>query len=744
VSLFRKVFLGIFCSTLLVGSVLIWAAHLLVSERATESYISRYTAFSRVLGRTLTQLELNTEAMMLNATKVLAAKEGIGGPLPTEQLRTLAKDLNVTHIFEVDSSGKFVRSTNEDPKLIPNLFSFCGRYRKFLHGTDTSENTPIIPPAPEPIPYKFTLIRNQTATRFLEVGVRVDFLGKTLSNAIQDDPNVLEINLYAPNGMALGTFGRGNDGEKYQRVKAVLPEPVESVVQDSDQIRLFSKVDSTQPHCCQCDVSGISKEGEYYYVFESIVSKRELSKTLASITKLFLGLQLLAFFVAFLVASIIAKRLVAKVQFVASRVRVMGREEAPGERIRLAGKDEIAFLAGEFDGLLDRLDQSRAEIIEAQKAAAVAEMATQVSHNIKSPLISLETMLPKLSGVAEQDRNIIRNAIKEIKDLATRLKARSTEMRVPVGSAGALKAQNQKQTVEKSSVQLLTNLIDMVVSEKREQFGNKSGLEISWAEGSGDGAKSYGLFVLIPPTEFRTILSNLINNAAEAIGDRAGKIVLTIEKNDKSVAMIVQDNGKGIAKDVLPLIGNQGVSIGKEDGSGIGLHHAKTAIEGWDGSLAISSEEGHGTALRIELPLAASPDWFVSNLEIPSPGTVVILDDDQVIHHLWTFRFREFDLPKRNVRIVHLSSGKELVDWVNGPESKLGSVIYLVDFELLGEEKSGLNLVEELRIASKSILVTGRSDEEAILARVRWLGMKLIPKLMAGVVPIKIVGERTS
>ena len=181
----RKIFIAVFLSTLFVGTSLIWGAHRYVQNRAEADFISRYTVFTRILGDTLTQLDTNTEALMMNAAQVVAAKDKEEGLLSTERLRALQAKLGITHLFVIDKNGKFLRSTNDDPAGIPNLFSFSPTYRNLLTGESEVEATPVIKPNPEPKPFKFLSIANHDKSRIIEVGVRVDFIGKTLAEAIR-------------------------------------------------------------------------------------------------------------------------------------------------------------------------------------------------------------------------------------------------------------------------------------------------------------------------------------------------------------------------------------------------------------------------------------------------------------------------------------------------------------------------------------------------------------------------------
>ena len=62
----------------------------------------------------------------------------------------------------------------------------------------------------------------------------------------------------------------------------------------------------------------------------------------------------------------------------------------------------------------------------------------------------------------------------------------------------------------------------------------------------------------------------------------------------------VSDNGKGIPPEILPKLMQRGSTHGKRGGSGLGLYHAKTTLQSWDGDLKIESKSG--TTVSLILP----------------------------------------------------------------------------------------------------------------------------------------------
>ena len=64
--------------------------------------------------------------------------------------------------------------------------------------------------------------------------------------------------------------------------------------------------------------------------------------------------------------------------------------------------------------------------------------------------------------------------------------------------------------------------------------------------------------------------------------------------------------------------------------------------------------------------------------------------------------------------------------------------LFLIDYELLNQNVSGLQIIEEMSIAENSILVTSRYDETPIRELCNKLGIRLIPKGLVGFIPIEI------
>ena len=148
------------------------------------------------------------------------------------------------------------------------------------------------------------------------------------------------------------------------------------------------------------------------------------------------------------------------------------------------------------------------------------------------------------------------------------------------------------------------------------------------------------------------------------------------------------------------------------------------------------------------------PKWFVNSLDLTAKSTVVVLDDDKAISHLWTKRLQSAGAIEQGIVIESFTSSKLFAEHFRIPtqistsqssSSDLSSAdkstpdkLYLIDYEFLGQKENGLDVIEKLQIKEQSILVTSRYEEKQVLERCLKMGVRLIPKNMAALIPIAI------
>ena len=177
--------------------------------------------------------------------------------------------------------------------------------------------------------------------------------------------------------------------------------------------------------------------------------------------------------------------------------------------------------------------------------------------------------------------------------------------------------------------------------------------------------------VLADATQLRQIVMNLVLNAADAVADRPGRIVLTTGLLPADPALLqagvtgatlppgdyvfleVRDNGCGMAPEVIAKIFDPFYTT-KFAGRGLGLAAVLGIVRGHHGALHVMSEPGRGTTFRLLLPpatpgsTAAPPTNFSPAGEgWRHAGQVLVIEDEDSVRAVAARMLATFGLTPR-------------------------------------------------------------------------------------------------
>jgi PAS domain S-box-containing protein len=113
--------------------------------------------------------------------------------------------------------------------------------------------------------------------------------------------------------------------------------------------------------------------------------------------------------------------------------------------------------------------------------------------------------------------------------------------------------------------------------------------------------------ILADPDHLRMAVENLIDNASKYTAE-GGSITVSVDHNDESMFISVQDNGIGINPHDRKLLFKKFSRINNElsehvGGSGLGLYWVKRVIEMHHGDVTVESTINKGSTFTISLPL---------------------------------------------------------------------------------------------------------------------------------------------
>lgn len=104
------------------------------------------------------------------------------------------------------------------------------------------------------------------------------------------------------------------------------------------------------------------------------------------------------------------------------------------------------------------------------------------------------------------------------------------------------------------------------------------------------------------------IIAHLLSNAAKFSADD-GEIVVSLKPDGDHIVLEVRDQGIGIPQADLPRIFepfHRADNISTRRGTGLGLPIVKNSVDVHGGAITITSQEGKGTTVRVQLPLMAT------------------------------------------------------------------------------------------------------------------------------------------
>ena len=387
-----------------------------------------------------------------------------------------------------------------------------------------------------------------------------------------------------------------------------------------------------------------------------------------------------------------------------------------------------SFLLEEIFQVAEKVDELRLKIATAEREKQQAEFMklAQVAHDIRSPLAALNVFLNVINELPEDKRILARNAIYRIQDIANNLVKKQQNI---------FQSENKALSEEEESIQLISSLVESLISEKRMQYTFNSSIKIEFEHNQN----AYNTFAKVQPNEFKRMLSNLINNSFEAI-ENEGKVILSLSALEGKIHLKLKDTGIGIPENILPRLMEEGHTYNKKGGTGLGLSHANKLIKNWGGSFSIQSQVNYGTTISMSFAKAISPAWFLSKLSIPENSLVVVVDDDESIHSTWKEKFKS--LIDANITLQHFIHPSVFFTWYDDIKKTLNKNIFvLCDYEFMNSSENGVSILRKLNISDQSVLVSSKFDDSTLQIECEKFGVKLIPKCLVYLLPIFVEKE---
>lgn len=244
--------------------------------------------------------------------------------------------------------------------------------------------------------------------------------------------------------------------------------------------------------------------------------------------------------------------------------------------------DEIGLMVKEYNQMLYKLSESKAELEQTQRERTWREIAQQVAHEIKNPLTPMKLTLQQLQRAVLTGTNASDKTEKAITSLLTQVDTLND-----IASSFSTFAKMPEPIMQRLELVSLVKRIVLLHSQ------------------SGDIAFTHALneaFVSGDEQLLGRTFSNIILNAFQAARPGyAQHLRVSLAAQNGRYVIRFQDNGKGIDPEIADRIFLSHFST-KKSGSGLGLAIAKQAIEQMQGKIWFETRVGQGTTFFVELP----------------------------------------------------------------------------------------------------------------------------------------------
>jgi signal transduction histidine kinase len=330
----------------------------------------------------------------------------------------------------------------------------------------------------------------------------------------------------------------------------------------------------------------------------------------------------------------------------------------------------------------------------AQRLEAVGRLAGGVAHDFNNLLVVIIGHAEQLeeeiqSGKTDPEHTAeIMAAADRAADLTHQLLAFSR------GQPAHSRAMNLGDLVEQ-----LGNLLRRLIGEHIE-------LELKRQEGP--------LTVVADPSQLEQLVVNLAANARDAMPD-GGRLEISVERREftsreetdqlqagRYVTLTVADSGEGMTRKQLdrafePFYTTK--SLGKGTGLGLATVHAIAEQNG--GKALIESRPGHGTTVRILLPMSSDEpaplDHAPSQKQSTGGGeTILLVEDEAAIRRLF-----ETALKAKGYQVLTAEDGQDALDRV----AEWGREIDLLITDVVMPRVSGPELVHRLSTTARPLRV---------------------------------------
>ena len=313
----------------------------------------------------------------------------------------------------------------------------------------------------------------------------------------------------------------------------------------------------------------------------------KLTEMKKQLQKLYIQLLIMEALVAIGLAYFISRLISKPIEQIHDIIASINEDNIDSKRLIIPKKnDEFAVVSQQFNELLDKISF----YISQQK-----HFVEDVSHELRTPVAIVEGHLKLLNRWGKDDPEVLEESLEASLAEIKRMKTLVQEM-LDLSRAPQVREQYKDATTE------VVDTLTQIVSNFKVLYPDFTFVL--------DIDSKADLLSPIYRNHFEQVIIILLDNAVKYSTNRK-EIIVSLSTVADQVEIGIQDFGMGLSEEDKKKVFSRFYRVDKarsreRGGNGLGLSIAKELIEGYNGSISLTSHLDQGTVFKVKLPIVSS------------------------------------------------------------------------------------------------------------------------------------------
>jgi signal transduction histidine kinase len=247
--------------------------------------------------------------------------------------------------------------------------------------------------------------------------------------------------------------------------------------------------------------------------------------------------------------------------------------------------DDVRASNAQLNQMVSELRETQAQLVQAERLAAVGRLATSVAHELRNPLMVMRTAVYFLDRVVSEGN--VGESGEILKRYFTMIDREIDRQTKIINDLLFFSRNRPRQLADVDLNAILDETLMRVTMPESVEVRRELDAALPTIRADAD--------------QLQQVFVNLVTNAVQAMPE-GGVLAITSYRDGGDAVALVSDTGVGIPEEDMERL-FQPFFTTKDKGIGLGLAVTRSLVEGHRGTISAASQPGHGTTFTVRLPV---------------------------------------------------------------------------------------------------------------------------------------------